>query len=111
MSATTAPSLSLFESTHLRQGSSLAASLVPRSSLHEHSGHTCLKLRGCLMSLRLNPDNSVCGMFLSEWTIVTSTMTLMEIWIIKNRLWWFCSWRQMTEHLIISLEQSIDECD
>jgi hypothetical protein len=34
------PSLSLFESTHLRQASGLAASLVPRSSLHEHYGFT-----------------------------------------------------------------------
>ena len=40
MSVPTAPSLSLFESTHLRQGLSLAASLVPRSGLHEHAGHT-----------------------------------------------------------------------
>jgi hypothetical protein len=37
------PSLSLFESTHLRQGSGLAASLVPRSSLQGHDGRTATR--------------------------------------------------------------------
>ncbi|WP_201376644.1 hypothetical protein [Ktedonobacter robiniae] len=43
MSVTTAPSLSLFESTHLRQGSGLAASLVPHSGLHEHAGSVTMR--------------------------------------------------------------------
>jgi hypothetical protein len=61
------------------------------------------------MSLRLDLDNSVCCMFLSDWTIVTSTMSFMEVWIIENRLWWLRSRRQMTEYLIILLEQGIHE--
>jgi len=71
--------------------------------------HTCLKLRGCLMSLRLDLDNAVCCLFLADGTIVTSTMSFMEVWILENRLWWLRSRRQMTEHLIILLEQGIHE--
>ncbi len=40
MSVTVPRSLSLCESTHPRQGSGRAASLAPRSSLHEHDGST-----------------------------------------------------------------------
>jgi hypothetical protein len=43
MSVPTAPSLSLCESTHLRQGSILSASLVPRSGLHEHTGRAAIR--------------------------------------------------------------------
>src|SRR5258708_40336073 len=59
------------------------------------------------MSLRLDLNNSVRCMFLSDWAIVTSTMSFMEVWIIENRLWWLRSRRQMTEHLIILVEQGI----
>src|SRR5260370_40944308 len=61
------------------------------------------------MSLRLDQDKPVRSLLHSDWPIVAGTMSFMEFWIRENRLWWLRSRRQMTEHLIILLEQGIHE--
>ena len=55
------------------------------------------------MSLRLDLDNAVRGLFLADWAIVASTMLFMEFWIIEDRIWRLCSRREVTERLIMDM--------
>jgi len=110
--------LSRSESTNPSQGSGLAASLVPRSSLHGHDDRTSIepqaprmrgfaygsqKLNACLdnVSLWLNLLDPIFGVSLADWTIVTGTMPLMKFRVREYRVWWVCSKREMTEHFIV----------
>jgi hypothetical protein len=91
---------------------------VPACMSTTAASHMSLKLPGCLKSLRLrgqdvcldgvplrlDQDNPVGSMLLSDWVIVAGTMPLMECWIIKDRFWRLRSRSQVTERLIILFE-------